>query len=74
MKSRVQELAEKINMLLDEFVGEMRKRLCSEPTALNIWRDAYENFDDFNSNDVYIRKASIVLGLPVEYIFFVQSS
>ena len=38
MKSRIQELAEKINMTYDEFIGEMRKRGCSEPTAAKIWR------------------------------------
>jgi hypothetical protein len=64
MNSRVQELAEKIGMSCDEFVGEMRKRGCSEPTALKIWRGEYENFDNFNDNDVYLsnlRKASFVL-------------
>jgi hypothetical protein len=64
MKSRVQELAEKIDMSCDEFVGEMRKRGCSEPTALKIWRGDYENFDSFNDNDLYLsnlRKASFVL-------------
>jgi hypothetical protein len=34
MTSRIQELAEKIDMTVDDFVGEMRKRGCSEPTAL----------------------------------------
>jgi hypothetical protein len=64
MISRVQELAEKIGMSCDEFVGEMRKRGCSEPTALKIWRGDYENFDNFNDNDLYLsnlRKASFVL-------------
>ena len=64
MKSRVQELAEKINMTYDEFVGEMRKRGCSEPTAIKIWRGDYENFDNFNDNDMYLsnlRKAAFVL-------------
>ena len=64
MKSRVQELAEKINMSCDEFVGEMRKRGCSEPTALKIWRGEYENFDDFKDNDMNLsnlRKAAFVL-------------
>ena len=37
MKSRVQELAERINMTYDEFIGEMRKKGCSEPTAIKIW-------------------------------------
>jgi len=64
MKSRVQELAAKINMSHDEFIGEMRKRGCSEPTALKIWRGDYERFDDFKDNDINLsnlRKASFVL-------------
>ncbi len=64
MGSRVQDLAEKINMSCDEFVGEMRKRGCSEPTALKIWRGAYEEFDEFEDNDMYLsnlRKAADVL-------------
>lgn len=64
MKSRVQELAEKINMSCDEFIGEMRKRGCSEPTALKIWRGEHENFDDFKDNDINLsnlRKAASVL-------------
>ena len=63
MKSKIQELAEKIGMSPDEFVGEMRKRGCREPTALKTWRDEYENIDDFNNNDMYpsnLRKASSV--------------
>ena len=64
MTSRVQELAEKIDMSCDEFVGEMRKRGCSEPTALKIWRGDYEIYDDFQDNDMNLsnlRKASFVL-------------
>ena len=64
MTSRIQELAEKINMSYDEFIGEMRKRGCSEPTAIKIWRGDYEKFDDFNDNDMYLsnlRKAAFVL-------------
>ena len=64
MKSRVQELAENINMSCDEFIGEMRKRGCSEPTALKIWRGDYETYDDFQDNDMNLsnlRKASFVL-------------
>ncbi|MBN8580075.1 MAG: hypothetical protein J0L96_05335 [Anaerolineae bacterium] len=63
-KSRVQELAERINMSVDEFIGEMRKLGCSEPTAMKIWRGEYEEFDDFNDNNVQLsnlRKASVVL-------------
>ncbi|NOH04118.1 MAG: hypothetical protein HND47_20175 [Chloroflexi bacterium] len=64
MKSRVQELAERINMSCDEFVGEMRKLGCSEPTALKIWRGEYENFEDFSDNNLQLsnlRKAAVVL-------------
>jgi hypothetical protein len=64
MKSRVQELAETINMSFDEFVGEMRKRGCSEPTALKIWWGEYENYEDFKDNDMNLsnlRKAAFVL-------------
>ena len=73
MTSRVQELAAKINMTCDEFVGEMRKRGCSEPTALKIWRGDYENYEDFNDNDMnlsnlrktaYVLKVSTGLLLP----------
>jgi hypothetical protein len=62
--SVVQALAEKINMTFDEFVGEMRKRGCSEPTAIKIWRGEYENFENFNDNDMSLsnlRKAADVL-------------
>ena len=64
MTNRVQELAEIINMSCDEFIGEMRKRGCSEPTALKIWRGEYENFNDFKDNDMNLsnlRKAAFVL-------------
>jgi hypothetical protein len=64
MDSVVQQLAEKINMSFDEFVGEMRKRGCSEPTAKKIWRGEYQNFNDFNDNDLSLsnlRKAADVL-------------
>jgi hypothetical protein len=66
MKSRVQELAERINMSVDEFVGEMRKRGCSEPTALKIWKGEYEDFVDYNDNNVQLsnlRKAAEVLSV-----------
>jgi hypothetical protein len=66
MKNRVQELAKKNGMSYDEFVGEMRKRGCSEPTALKIWHGDYEIFDNFNDNDLYLsnlRKASFVLNV-----------
>ena len=64
MSSRIQELAARINMSADEFVGEMRKRGCSEPTALKIWRGTYEDFDSFEDNDIFLsnlRKAADVL-------------
>ena len=64
MGSRVQELATSMNMPYDEFIGEMRKRGCSEPTAAKIWRGEYEDFDQFNDNDMYLsnlRKAAFVL-------------
>ena len=64
MKSRIQELAEQINMSYDEFIGEMRKRGCSEPTAVKIWRGDHENFENFKDNDMNLsnlRKAAFVL-------------
>jgi hypothetical protein len=62
--SRIQQLAKERNMSCDEFVGEMRKRGCSEPTALKIWQGTYEKYDEFNDNDIYLsnlRKAADVL-------------
>lgn len=64
MTSQVQQLAARINMTFDEFIGEMRKRGCSEPTAAKIWRGSYEDFDEFDDNDVRLsnlRKAASVL-------------
>lgn len=64
MMSRVQGLAERINMSCDEFIGEMRKRGCSEPTALKIWSGEYENYVDYNDNNIQLsnlRKAAAVL-------------
>jgi hypothetical protein len=64
MSGRIQELATRINMTCDEFVGEMRKRGCSEPTALKIWRGTYEEFNSFEDNDIHLsnlRKAADVL-------------
>jgi hypothetical protein len=64
MSSKIQQLAARINMSYDEFIGEMRKRGCSEPTAGKIWRGDYENYTDFNDNDLYLsslRKAADVL-------------
>ena len=63
MARRIQVLAGRINMSYYEFVGEMRKRGCSEPTAEKLWKGTYETFDAFNDNDVYLsnlRKAADV--------------
>ena len=63
-KSIVQEYAQRLNMSCDQFIGEMRKLGCSEPTALKIWRGEYETFEDFNDNNVQLsnlRKASVIL-------------
>jgi hypothetical protein len=62
--SRVQELAKTINMTCDEFIGEMRKRGCTEATAVKIWRGSYEDFVDYEDNDMHLsnlRKAATVL-------------
>ena len=64
MGSRVQQLAANAGMSYDEFVGEMRKRGCSEPTAIKIWNGIYEHYEKFNDNDIYLsnlRKAADVL-------------
>lgn len=64
MESVVQRLAQKINMSSDEFIGEMRKRGCSEPTAVKIWNGTYDEFDEFKDNDIFLsnlRKAANVL-------------
>ena len=64
MGNIVQKLAAKVNMSVDEFVGEMRKRGCSEPTAIKIWNGNYEEFNKFKDNDVCLsnlRKAANVL-------------
>ena len=64
MISRVQQLAQTLNMTSDDFIGEMRKRGCSEPTAIKIWLGLYEEFRNFNDNDLYLsnlRKAADVL-------------
>ena len=66
MSSRVQQLATNIGMTYDEFVGEMRKRGCSEPTASKIWSGSYETYSKFTDNDVYLsnlRKAADVLSV-----------
>ncbi len=46
MVSRIQQLATELGMSYDEFIGEMRKRGCSEPTALKIWRGKYEEYQE----------------------------
>jgi len=64
MTSQVQQFAEKLSMTSDEFIGEMRKRGCSEPTAFKIWQGLYEEFMEFSDNDLYLsnlRKAADVL-------------
>jgi hypothetical protein len=64
MTSRVQQLAFNLNMTSDDFIGEMRKRGCSEPTAVKIWLGLYEEFKEFTDNDLYLsnlRKAADVL-------------
>jgi hypothetical protein len=63
MTSKIQELAQKMNMSYDEFIGEMRKRGCSEATADKLWNGYYEKFESFNDNDIYLsnlRKAADV--------------
>lgn len=64
MTSRVQQIAESLHMTSDDFIGEMRKRGCSEPTALKIWMGLHEEFMEFNDNDLFLsnlRKAADVL-------------
>jgi hypothetical protein len=64
MGNIVQRIAAKRNMSIDEFLGEMRKRGCSQPTAIKIWNGNYEKFDKFKDNDVCLsnlRKAADVL-------------
>lgn len=71
MASRAQKLAAKINMSRDEFLGEMRKRGCSEPTALKIWLGTYEEWDAWDDNNVYLsnlRKAADVLKVTTGYL------
>ena len=66
MSPRIQELAGKLNMPLDHFLGEMRKLGCSEPTAMRIWRGTYDDFEDLDDNDVHLsnlRKAARVLSV-----------
>lgn len=72
MKSIVQQFALKLNMSYDEFIGEMRKRGCSEPTALKIWQGNYEKFEKFDDNNVYLsnlRRAADVLKVSTGHLF-----
>ena len=67
MVSRIQQLAQILHMSSDEFIGEMRKRGCSEPTAHKIWLGLYEEFENYSDNDLYLsnlRKAADVLKVP----------
>lgn len=64
MNTLVQKFAAQTNMTYDDFVGEMRKRGCSEATAAKIWNGAYEHFEAFSDNDIFLsnlRKAADVL-------------
>ena len=64
MSGTIRLLAKNINMTYDEFIGEMRKRGCSEPTADKIWEGRFEEFNEFKDNDIYLsnlRKAADVL-------------
>jgi len=66
MVSIVQEMAVKIGMSYDDFIGEMRKRGCSEATAAKIWNGSYETYEDFSDNDIYLsnlRKAADVMNV-----------
>ena len=72
MESRVQQLAAKIGLSKNEFVGEMRKRGCCEPTALKIWKGIYDEFDEFEDNDMNLsnlRKAADVLKVTTSTLF-----
>ena len=64
MSGQIKQLAANVGMTYDEFIGEMRKRGCSEPTAAKIWSGDYDDYTDFKDNDVYLsnlRKAADVL-------------
>lgn len=72
MENVIQQLAKKLNMSVDEFVGEMRKRGCSEATALKIWRGEYEDFNNFSDHDMALsnlRKAADVLKVGTGILF-----
>lgn len=64
MESIVQRRAKIIDMSFDDFIGEMRKLGCSEPTAVKIWNGNYEKFINYKDNDIFLsnlRKAANVL-------------
>jgi hypothetical protein len=68
MGSRVQELAAKLDIGYDEFIGEILKRGCSEPTTAKIWRGDYENYEHFDDNDMYLSnlcKAAFILRVTI---------
>ena len=71
MTGKIREFAENLNISLDEFVGEMRKRGCSEPTAIKIWNGDYEKFSTFSDNDINLstlRKAADVLKVTTKQL------
>lgn len=64
MNGLVQKIAATMDMTYDDFIGEMRKRGCSEATAAKIWNGTYETFEAFSDNDIFLsnlRKAADVL-------------
>lgn len=72
MASKVQELAEKAHITFDEFIGEMRKRSCSEPTAIKIWNGLYEVYGEYKENDILLsnlRKTADVLQVKITSLF-----
>ncbi len=71
MSGTIKTLAANICMTYDEFIGEMRKRGCSEPTAAKIWEGKFEEFTEFKDNDIYLsnlRKAADVLKVKTGYL------
>ena len=61
MECRVHQLAAKVGMSKNEFVGETRKHGCCEPTALKVWKGIYDEFEDNDMNLSILRKAADVL-------------
>ena len=71
MTSKIQVLAQGANMSYDEFVGEMRKRGSSEPTAIKIWKGTYEEFEAFDDNDISLsnlRKAADIFKVKISLL------